>query len=96
MTIGEFARLSHLSIKALRLYDSMGLLKPASVDEESGYRYYLPSQVEPARLISLLRRLEMRRSLMNRPATSRNPCSTEQQGPVSPDDRQVIPPSLFC
>lgn len=59
MTIGEFARLSHLSLKALRLYDSMGLLKPASVDRDSGYRYYLPSQAAKARLIGLLRRLEM-------------------------------------
>ncbi len=59
MTIGEFARLSHLSLKALRLYDSMGLLKPASVDRDSGYRYYLPAQAAKARLIGLLRRLEM-------------------------------------
>ena len=59
MTIGEFARLSHLSLKALRLYGTMGLLEPASVDQDSGYRYYLPAQVHKARLISLLRRLEM-------------------------------------
>src|SRR5690554_1502809 len=59
MAIGEFARLSHLSLKALRLYDTMGLLKPASVAEESGYRYYQPVQVSKARLIGLLRRLEM-------------------------------------
>ncbi len=59
MTIGEFARLSHLSLKALRLYDSMGLLRPASIDGQSGYRYYLPEQAGRARLIGLLRRLEM-------------------------------------
>src|SRR5690554_120364 len=58
-TIGEFARLGGLSLKALRLYDSMDLLKPARVDKESGYRYYRPDQADQARLIGLLRRLEM-------------------------------------
>lgn len=59
MTIGEFARLGQLSLKALRLYDTMGLLKPTTVDQDSGYRYYLPAQASKARLIGLLRRLEM-------------------------------------
>ena len=59
MTIGEFARKTRLSSKALRLYDSMGLLTPAFVDPDSGYRYYRNEQVERARLIGLLRRLEM-------------------------------------
>lgn len=38
--IGDFSRLSRVSIKALRLYDEMGLLKPVEVDRFSGYRYY--------------------------------------------------------
>jgi PPM family protein phosphatase len=38
LTIGAFARASRLSPKALRLYDSLGLLRPAHVDEVSGYR----------------------------------------------------------
>jgi PPM family protein phosphatase len=59
LTIGEFARASRLSPKALRLYDELGLLPPARVDEWSGYRYYAPSQLEPARLIAWLRRLGM-------------------------------------
>lgn len=57
--IGEFARRTRLSHKALRLYDAMGLLPPAHVDAESGYRYYRESQLEQARLIGLLRQLEM-------------------------------------
>ena len=40
LTIGAFARMSHVSIKALRFYDEIGLLKPTHVDLESGYRYY--------------------------------------------------------
>ena len=59
LTIGEFARLSRLSPKALRLYDELGLLRPYRVDEWSGYRYYAPSQLEQARLVGWLRRLGM-------------------------------------
>ncbi|MBR4782169.1 MAG: MerR family DNA-binding transcriptional regulator, partial [Lachnospiraceae bacterium] len=36
--IGEFSKLSHLTIKALRFYEREGLLKPASVDEWNNYR----------------------------------------------------------
>jgi DNA-binding transcriptional MerR regulator len=57
MSIGEFARRSRLSPKALRLYDSLGLLVPARVDELSGYRYYESLQLEPARLIANLRQV---------------------------------------
>lgn len=39
-TIGETAKINNISIQALRLYDKMGLLKPAFVDQESNYRYY--------------------------------------------------------
>ena len=59
MTIGAFAKRTRLSYKALRLYDAMGLLPPAFVDEESSYRYYSEGQVEKAELIGLLRQLEM-------------------------------------
>jgi DNA-binding transcriptional MerR regulator len=59
LTIGEFARRSHLSIKALRRYDRSGLLRPAEVRPESGYRRYEPHQLYAARLIVLLRRLDM-------------------------------------
>jgi DNA-binding transcriptional MerR regulator len=59
MTISTFASRTRLSSKALRLYDSMGLLTPAFVDEQSSYRYYGEEQVEKAKLIGLLRQLEM-------------------------------------
>jgi DNA-binding transcriptional MerR regulator len=55
MSIGEFARRSRLSPKALRLYDGLGLLSPARVDEFSGYRYYESAQLESAQLIATLR-----------------------------------------
>lgn len=59
MSIGEFARRSRLSAKALRLYDELGLLPPARVDADSGYRFYEPGQLKPARLIAALRQLQV-------------------------------------
>lgn len=59
LTIGAFAARARLSAKALRLYDRLGLLAPAHVDEVSGYRYYRADQVERARLVALLRQLDM-------------------------------------
>jgi DNA-binding transcriptional MerR regulator len=59
MSIGAFAQRTRLSPKALRLYDELGLLAPARVDESSGYRYYDASQLEQARLVAVLRRLGM-------------------------------------
>jgi DNA-binding transcriptional MerR regulator len=57
MSIGEFARLSRLSAKALRLYDELGLLPPAQVDPDSGYRWYAAGQLDNARLVALLRQI---------------------------------------
>jgi DNA-binding transcriptional MerR regulator len=59
ISIGEFARRSRLSVKALRLYDELGVLVPARVDEASGYRYYDAAQLEAAHLVSMLRQLEL-------------------------------------
>ena len=59
VSIGEFARRSRLSIKALRLYDELGVLVPARVDEASGYRYYDDAQLEDARLVAMLRQLQL-------------------------------------
>src|SRR5690349_10441886 len=59
MSIGAFARRSRLSAKALRLYDELGLLPPARVDEDSGYRFYEPGQLEQARLIATPRELQV-------------------------------------
>lgn len=59
MSIGAFAQRTRLSPKALRLYDELGLLAPARVDESSGYRFYDAGQLERARLVAALRRLDM-------------------------------------
>ena len=43
--IGMFAQMNHISIKTLRFYDDIDLLKPAFVDENNGYRYYTSQQM---------------------------------------------------
>lgn len=59
LSIGRFARLTGLTIGALRHYDEVGLLAPATVNAETGYRSYRRDQADTARLISRLRDLEM-------------------------------------
>ncbi|GIF18332.1 DNA-binding transcriptional MerR regulator [Actinoplanes tereljensis] len=59
LSIGEFARRAGLTTKVLRAYDESGLLRPASVDPLNSYRRYHPDQLERARRLSVLRRLEM-------------------------------------
>jgi protein phosphatase len=59
LSIGDFARVSGLTPKALRLYGDLGLLRPAEVDPRSGYRWYEEAQLERARLVASLRGLGM-------------------------------------
>lgn len=59
MTIGRFARISGLSVHALRHYDDVGILTPAEVDADSGYRRYRRAQVHDARLIQALRWIDL-------------------------------------
>jgi len=59
LTIGTFSRITHLSVKTLRHYHDWGLLEPAAVDPDSGYRLYSPAQVPAAQTIRRFRDLEM-------------------------------------
>src|SRR5438132_750961 len=45
LRIGDFSRLGRVTVKALRFYDEIGLLKPVHVDEWSNYRYYSADQL---------------------------------------------------
>ncbi len=57
-SIGEFSRISGLTIKTIRHYHKVRLLVPAFVDESTGYRYYNASSADRARIITQLRRME--------------------------------------
>ena len=59
ISIGDFSRMTHLSIKALRHYHDLGVLVPAEVDPSSGYRFYRADQVPVAQVIRRFRDLGM-------------------------------------
>ena len=59
LPIGDFSRMTHLSVKALRHYHDVGLLQPADVDRSSGYRMYEATQVPLAQVIRRFRDLGM-------------------------------------
>lgn len=58
-TIGTVADRSGLTPRALRLYDGVGLLRPASVDPQTGYRLYSTTQIDTASVIAALRSVEV-------------------------------------
>src|SRR5260370_1077443 len=53
--IGDFSRMTHLSIKTLRHYHDVDLLAPDAIDPSTGYRYYATSQIPAAQVIRRLR-----------------------------------------
>ena len=53
--IGEFSRKTGFSVKTLRYYDSIGLLKPSIVDKFTNYRYYTDDDVADSEIISFLK-----------------------------------------
>ena len=59
LTIGEFSRLTHLSVRSLRRYHEAQLLEPAVVDDATGYRYYGVDQIPTAQVITRLRELDV-------------------------------------
>ena len=59
LAIGEFSRLTHLSIRTLRRYHEGGLLEPELVDASSGYRYYSADQIPTAQVVQRLRELDV-------------------------------------
>jgi hypothetical protein len=66
IAIGDFSKMTYLSIKALRRYHDMGLLVPADIDRSSGYRYYEASQVPTGQVIRRFRDLGMPSSRSSR------------------------------
>lgn len=59
VAIGDFSQMTHLSVTALRHYHEVGLLHPAEIDPDSGYRFYAPEQVQIAQVIRRFRDLGM-------------------------------------
>ncbi|MBO0844828.1 MAG: MerR family transcriptional regulator [Nocardioides sp.] len=59
LSIGEFSRMTFLSVKTLRHYHETGLLEPVRIDPSSGYRFYDVSQVATAQVIRRFRDLDL-------------------------------------
>ncbi len=59
LKIGDFSRLSQISIKALRHYDDLGLIQPEHTDKFTGYRYYTLKQLPRAHRIMALKEMGM-------------------------------------
>ena len=59
LSIGEFSRMTHISVKALRHYHDLDLLSPVRIDPSSGYRFYATGQAPTAQLIRRFRDLDM-------------------------------------
>ena len=57
-TIGEFSKITGLSVKTLRFYHEQGLLVPSCVDDQTGYRYYAEGKADEARVIAQLREID--------------------------------------
>ena len=55
--IGEFSRIARVSMRLLRYYDELGLLCPARIDPDNGYRYYSAAQLPQLNRILVLRDL---------------------------------------
>ena len=73
LAIGEFYRLTHLSIRTLRGYHDADLLVPATVDDATGYRYYSADQIPTAQVIHRLRELDVPLPEVRRILRSSNP-----------------------
>lgn len=73
LSIGDFARLTHLSIRTLRRYHEAGLLVPEHVDAATGYRHYAAEQIPTAQVIHRLRELDVPLATVRRILDSADP-----------------------
>jgi DNA-binding transcriptional MerR regulator len=78
--IGEFAELAGISTKTLRFYDQIGVLRPASVDARTGYRHYLPEQLEDLASILALKNLGVSLAQVRELITKKGSGRTDRRG----------------
>jgi DNA-binding transcriptional MerR regulator/effector-binding domain-containing protein len=78
LRIGPFSRAASLSIKALRFYHETGLLVPAVVDPDTGYRSYSPAQLIDAAVIRRLRDMDVPIESIREVLTARDPAVTQK------------------
>ena len=96
--IGQFAELVGLSIPQLRRYDRLRLLEPDGREAQSGYRYYTRGQTGAARVIALLRSLDMpiadvRRVLAGTSDSERRQLFRDHRARLEAPSRRSPPPA---
>lgn len=74
LKIGDFSKLSRITVRMLRHYDEIGLLVPLAIDERSGYRYYGEEQLLTANKIQLLKNLGFSLFVIKEALTNFNNC----------------------
>ena len=83
LPIGRFARLAGLTVGALRHYDEEGVLRPADVDRDTGYRRYRRDQLPTARAIAALRELELSLPAIAAPSSATSASGWKPAPPAS-------------
>jgi DNA-binding transcriptional MerR regulator len=102
LSIGPFSAACGLSIRSLRHYDELGLLRPERVDESTGYRFYALAQLGDARAIRRLRDLELpldvvaKRFIPTRRGCASSWSSTGSASPPRPQRRAGSSPTWSC
>lgn len=79
LSIGDFSRASHLTVKTLRHYHQLGLLEPAHVDAHTGYRRYSAEQIPAAQVIRRFRALDMPLEQIRELITAPDPATRNKQ-----------------
>lgn len=83
--IGEFSRLGRVTVRTLRHYEKIGLLKPGIVDMWTGYRYYSPEQLQ--KLLSIVQLKQLGFSLAEISELYENDTHYPDMGLLSPRSR---------
>ena len=88
--IGDFAKLTGVTIKSLRYYDKINILKPAFIDENTGYRYYLPEQAILINIIKLCLMLDLPLKSLPQGTSSTTTSNTTLPLGQSPNLKKII------
>ena len=88
LPIGMFSRASSLSIKTLRAYHESGILVPARVDPQTGYRSYRVDQLADAAIVQRLRALDLPLEQVQQVLDARDP-DTDATASSSPHHREM-------
>ena len=93
-SIGDVARMFHLSVSSLRHYETLGLLQPERIDPVSNYRYYSVRQFEVLNTIRYLRALDM--PLREMRIFCKTATSTASNRSCASKNRPSRPKSTIC